>query len=146
MTGVSWIEVEDAMVEALKNRLGPTVKTVASYQGNWRQALREETWRLPAVLVMLTASRAEQIAQASFDVILEAKVLVLVRHFRGEAAGRWETGGAYDLLAGVRETLWHQDLGLDLCPFALVREEPLLNNGEFSVYQAYYRTAAVRDR
>jgi len=42
--------------------------------------------------------------------------------------------------------LWHQDLGLEVTPLALVREEPLLTDGEFTVYAAHFRTTAVLDR
>jgi phage gp37-like protein len=146
MSTLAWLTVEDAVVVALQAQLGAAVKTVASYQGNWRTALREETWRLPATLVMLTASRSEQIGLSSFDLTVDVRVLVIVRHLRGEAAGRRETGGVYDLMAGVREALWHQDLSLEITPFTLVREEPLLNDDEFSVYAAHYRTTAVQDR
>ncbi len=146
MSPLSWNMVEDTVVAALQDRLGPQAKTVQSYQGNWRTDLRQETWRLPAALVMLTGSRSVQVGVSSFDLTLDFQVLVMVRHLRGEEAGRRETGGAYDLLAGVREALWHQDLGLDLTPFALVREEPLLTDREFTVYAAHYRTAMVQDR
>jgi phage gp37-like protein len=146
MSPLSWNMVEDTVVAALQDRLGPQAKTVQSYQGNWRTDLRQETWRLPAALVMLTGSRAVQVGVSSYDLTLDFQVLVMVRHLRGEEAGRRETGGAYDLLAGVREALWHQDLGLDLTPFALIWEEPLLTDGEFTVYAAHYRTAMVQDR
>ncbi len=39
----------------------------------------------------------------------------------------------------------HQDLDLEILPFSLVREEPMLNTPEFIVYAAHYRTGAVRD-
>jgi phage gp37-like protein len=146
MSGVSWTLVEDTVVAALQDRLGQQVKTIRSYQGNWRTDLRQETWRLPAALVMLTGSRSEQVGVTSFDLTLDFQVLVVVRHLRGEEAGRREAGGAYDLLLGVQDALWHQDLGLSLLPFALVREEPLLTDGEFTVYAAHYRTVAVQDR
>lgn len=146
MSGVFWKTLEDTVVTALEAGLGPEVKTVRSYQGDWRTDLRQETWRLPAALVRLTESRAEQVGLASFDLTQDLQVLVVVRHLRGEEAGRREPGGVYDLLAGVREALWHQDLGLDLTPLALVREEPLLSDAEFTVYAAHYRTSAVLDR
>jgi phage gp37-like protein len=146
MSGVSWTLVEDAVVAALQDRLGQQVNTIRSYQGNWRTDLRQETWRLPATLVMLTGSRTEQVGLTSFDLTLDLEVLVVVRQLRGEEAGRREAGGVYDLLLGVQDALWQQDLGLDLQPFALLREEPLLNDGEFTVYAAHYRTAAVQDR
>jgi phage gp37-like protein len=146
MSGLSWTMVEDAVVAALQGRLGGQVKTIRSYQGNWRTDLGQATWRLPAVLVMLTRSTSEQVGVSSFDLTLELQVLVVVRQLRGQEAGRREAGGAYDLLLGVQDALWQQDLGLTLLPFALVREEPLLTDGEFTVYAAHYRTTAVQDR
>jgi phage gp37-like protein len=146
MSGISWTLVEDAVVAALQARLGQQVNTIRSYQGNWRTDLRQETWRLPAALVMLTGSRSEQVGVTSYDLTLDFQILVVVRQLRGEEAGRREAGGVYDLLLGVQDALWQRDLGLDLLPFALVREEPLLNDGEFTVYAAHYRTAAVQDR
>jgi phage gp37-like protein len=146
MSGVSWSLVEDKVVAALEDRLGEQVKTIRSYQGNWRTDLTQETWRLPAVLVMLTGSHLQQVGLSSFDLNLDLRVLVVVRQLRGEEAGRREPGGVYDLLVGVQDALWQQDLGLDLLPCALVREEPLLTNGEFTVYAAHYHTVAVQDR
>jgi|UniRef100_A0A7C3YZD0 phage gp37-like protein len=146
MSGISWTTVENSVIAALRDRLGEQVKTVRSYQGNWRTDLRQGSWRLPAALVMLTGGQAEQVGVSSFDLTLDLRILLVVRHLRGEEAGRRETGGVYDLLLEVREALWHQDLGLEVLPFVLVREEPLLSDGEFTVYGALYRTAAVQDR
>ncbi len=146
MSSLSWTLVEDAVVAALKDRLGEQVKTIRSYQGNWRADIRQETWRLPAALVMLTGSHADPVGLASFDLTLDFQVLLVVRSLRGEEAGRREMGGVYDLLVGVQDALWQQDLGLDLLPLALVREDPLLTDGEFTVYAARYCTVAVQDR
>ena len=90
-------------------------------------------------------SRGEQVTISSYDLTLEFTVLVMVRHLRGEAAGRREANGIYQVLAGVRKALWHQDLGLELQPLNLIREEALLSNQEFSVYAAHYGTALVQD-
>jgi phage gp37-like protein len=140
-----WTTVEDAVVAALKTELDDRVKTLATYQGDWLADLKREDWRFPAVLVRLRQGRGEQVTLGSYDLKLELTVLVVVRQLRGEAAGRREAGGVYDLLAGVRQALWHQDLGLDLQPLNLIREEPLLSNQEFSVYAAHYGTAMVQD-
>jgi hypothetical protein len=95
--------------------------------------------------VQLRQSRGEQVTLSSYDLNLEFTILVLVRHLRGEAAGRREADGIYQILAGVRQALWHQDLGLELQPLNLIREEPLLSSQEFSVYAAHYGTALVQD-
>jgi phage gp37-like protein len=140
-----WTTVEDAVLTALSAELEPQVKTLASYQGDWLTDLNREEWRLPAVLVQLRHSRGEQVTLGSYDLTLEFTILVVVRHLRGEAAGRREADGVYQVLAGVRKALWHQDLGLELQPLHLIREEPLLSNLEFSVYAAHYGTALVQD-
>jgi phage gp37-like protein len=140
-----WTTVEDAVVAALQAELDDRVKTLATYQGDWLTDLQRTDWRFPAVLVRLRQGRGEQVTLGSYDLKLELTVLVVVRQLRGEAAGRREPGGIYDLLAGVRQALWHQDLGLELQPLNLIREEPLLSNQEFSVYASHYGTAAVQD-
>lgn len=145
MTDLIWTTLEDAVVAALKAAIGPRVKTLATYQGDWPADLQREAWRLPAVLVQLGQSRAEQVATCSYDLTLEVVVLVVVRQTRGETAGRREEGGAYELMAEIRQALWHQDLGMEILPLALAREEPLFNNREFTVYAARYRTGVVQD-
>jgi phage gp37-like protein len=140
-----WTTVEDAVVAALKTELAGQVNTLATYQGDWLADLHREDWRFPAVLVQLRQSRGEQITLGSYDLSLEFTVLVMVRQLRGEAMGRREADGVYQLLAGVRKALWHQDLGLELQPLNLIKEEPLLSDQEFSVYAARYGTALVQD-
>ena len=145
MTDLDWTALEDAVLAALQAQLGTQVNTLESYQGDWRADLQGEGWRLPAVLVMLASTRSEAATLRSYDLTMDFTLLVVVRQLRGEAAGRRQEGGAYQILAGIRQALWHQDLGLEVLPLALVREEPLLNNREFSVYAAQYRTEAVVD-
>ena len=145
MTTFSWTAVEDAVLTALEARVGPLAQTLKTYQGDWLEDLRTQGWRLPAVLLLLERSRAEQMTARSFDVILDFRLLVVVRQLRGEEAGRREEGGVYQILAEIREALWNQDLGLEILPLALIQEEPLLNTQEFTVYAADYRTGAVRD-
>ena len=145
MTDLALADVEDAVLQALQAQLGTQVQTLETYQGDWRGDLQGEGWRLPAVLVMLASTRSEAATLRSYDLTLDFTLLVVVRQLRGEVAGRRQAGGAYQILAGIRQALWHQDLGLEVLPLALVREEPLLNNREFTVYAAQYRTGAVVD-
>jgi phage gp37-like protein len=142
MRVLSLATVEDAVSAALRVRLGDAVKTLKTYQGNWREDLQREGWRLPAVLVIFEASRAEQVGLSSYDLSLSLRILVIVRRLRGEAAG---DDGVYEILAGIRQTLWHQDLGLDMLPLALVREEALPALREYAVHAAHYRTGMVQD-
>ncbi len=145
MTDFDWKALEDAVLAALQARIGGLVNTLESYQGDWRTDLQNEGWRLPAVLVMLSGARSEAATLHSADLTVDLTVLVMVRQLRGQAAGRRQEGGVYQIMAGSRQALWHQDLGLEILPLALVREEPLFNNREFSVYAAQYRTGAVVD-
>lgn len=145
MTDLALAAVEDAVLQALQAQLGAQVQTLETYQGDWRGDLQGEGWRLPAVLVMLANTRSEAVTVRSYDLTLDFTLLVVVRQLRGEASGRRQEDGAYQILAGIRQALWHQDLGLEVLPLALVREEALLNNREFTVYAAQYRTQAVVD-
>jgi len=146
MNDLDWTALEEAALAALQEQLAYQVNTLESYQGDWRGDLQGEGWRLPAVLVMLASTRSEAATVRSYDLTIDLTLLVVVRQLRGEASGRRQEGGAYQILAGIRQALWHQDLGLEVLPLALVREEPLLNNREFTVYAAQYRTQAVVDR
>ena len=145
MTDFDWTALEEAALSALQVQLAYQVNTLKSYQGDWRADLQDRGWRFPAVLVMLAGTRSEAAAWRSYDLTVDLTLLVVVRQLQGEAAGRREGSGAYQLLAGIRQALWHQDLGLEILPLALVREEPLLNNREFTAYAAHYRTGAVVD-
>ena len=137
--------VEEALLKALIGELGATVQTVATYQGKWLDDLQHQAWRLPAVLVMLRQTRGEQVAMRSCDLILDFAVLAAVRPLRGEAEARLQEGGLYQILEGVRRALWQQDLGLDISPFSLEREEPWLITRELAVYGAEYRTSLLRN-
>jgi phage gp37-like protein len=144
MAGLTIKELEDGVLAALTVQLGDDVKSVRSFQGDWLEELRQGGMRLPAVLVMLKGSKAEQVGATSYDLTVEFQVLAMGRGLRGEASRR-EESGIYDLLAGIREALWHQDLGLMILPLALVKEEPLLNDQEYCVHGAQYRTVLVQD-
>jgi hypothetical protein len=137
-----WTTVEEAVLAALQGELDGQVKTLVTYQGDCLADLHREYWRFPAVLVQLRQSRGVQVTSASYDLSLEFTIFVITR---GNTAKRREASGIYGILAGMRQALWHQDLGLDLQPLELIREEPLLNDQEFSVFAAQYETAMVQD-
>ena len=145
MAEVSWSAVEEAILAALAGELGSLVQTVASLQGNWLEDLRSQGRRLPAVLVRWRQNRGEQMALRSADLTLDFTILVAVRPLRGEAETRRQDGGIYQILEGVRRALWHQDLGLEITPFSLEKEEPWLYTRELAVYGAEYRTSLVRN-
>jgi phage gp37-like protein len=145
MTDYTWNTLEDAVLAALKAQLGSRVKTLTTYQGDYLADLKRQAWRLPAVLVLLRQSRADQVTARSYEVQLDFTVVVAARQLRGEAAGRRGEGGVYEILEGVRQALWHQDLGLEILPMSPVKEEPLLSTRDFMVYAAHYSTATMRD-
>lgn len=145
ISGNAWGEIEDAALAALQAGVGEQAKTLSHYQGNWRPDLSRETWRLPAVLVRLESGRAEQVGPQSHDFTLDLTVLVITRQLRGEAHGRRGEGGAYDLAQAVKQSLWHQDLGLEILPLALAEERPFLNAAEHTVHALRFRTGWVCD-
>jgi phage gp37-like protein len=145
MADLNWNTVEKAVVEALEAELGALVPTVATYRGKWREDLQHQAWRLPAVLVTLGQAKSEQAAMGSADLILEFTVLIAVRPLRGEAESRVEEGGICRILEGVRRVLWQRDLGLEIAPFSLEREEPWLITRELAVYGAEYRTTLIHN-
>jgi phage gp37-like protein len=137
-----WTTVEEAVLAALEQELTGQIKTLVSYQGDWLQDLTQEYWRFPAVLVQLRLSQGEQVTLGSYDLTLEFTIFVVAR---GASPKRRVANGVSQIMAGVRKALWHRDLGLDMQPFNLIKEEPLLNNQEFAVYAAHYGTAMVLD-
>lgn len=134
--------VEEAVLTALEQELDGQVKTVVSYRGDWKADLTQEYWRFPAVLVQLVQSQGEQVALGSYDLNLEFEICVVVR---GGSPKQRAANAIYQILAGIRQALWNKDLGMDVQPFKLIKEEPLMNNQEFSVYAAYYGTSMVQD-
>jgi phage gp37-like protein len=145
MSSISRTTLEDAVIGALQRQIGDKVKTLKTYQGDWREDLGQEGWRLPAVLVSLDEAWGEQVCLASYDLTLEISIILIFRRLRGEAQARREEGGIYDILASIRQTLWHQDLGLAMLPLALVKEGPLLSSREHAVYGARFRTGLMQD-
>ena len=145
MADLSWSAVEEAILRALQAELGSLVQTVASHQGNWLSDLQSQAWRLPAVLVRWRQSREEQVAMCSADLTLDFAILIAVRPLRGEAEARRQEGGIYQILEGVRRALWRQDLGLEITPFSLEKEEHWLTTKELAVYGAEYQTSLVKD-
>ncbi|MDD2902110.1 MAG: DUF1834 family protein [Syntrophales bacterium] len=145
MADLPWSVVEEAILGALEAELGSLVQTVASHQGNWLEDLQSQARRLPAVLVRWRQSRGEQVALRSSDLILDFVVLVAVRPLRGETEARVEEGGLYQILEGVRRALWLQDLGLEITPCSLEKEEPWLTTRELAVYGAEYRTILLKN-
>jgi phage gp37-like protein len=137
-----WTTVQEAVLAALSAELTGQVKTLVAYQGDWLADLSQEYWRFPAVLVQLRQSQGEQVTLGSYDLTMEFIIIVVVR---GGSPKQRAANGVSQILAGLREALWNHDLGLDAQPFNLIKEEPLLNNQEFSVYAAHYGTTMVQD-
>lgn len=139
MPGYSLSAIEEAVVAALSPVLEGQVKTLRAYRGDWREDLKQETWRLPAVLVRLGGTRALPVGWGAYEVSLELTVLVLTRQLRAPE-GRRGAAGTHALSASIREALWHQDLGRELLPLALVEERPLISPSEYEVQSLTFRT------
>lgn len=139
MPGYSLSEIEEAVVAALSPALGERVKTLRPYQGDWREDLKQATWRLPAVLVRLGGTRAAAVGPGAYEVSLELTVLVLNRELR-PPEGRLGPDGTYALGSLIRQALWHQDLGRELLPLALVEERTLMGPPEYEVHALTFRT------
>ncbi|OPX20372.1 MAG: hypothetical protein BZ151_04400 [Desulfobacca sp. 4484_104] len=143
MTNYTTKEIEDAILSALADRLGSYVKTIDSYQGQLEADLEKFPWRLPATLVMLRETSVEKATSHTYDLSLTFTVIVADRNLRGNREGRLSNVGIYRMLEDVRGALWDQDLGLDINPLTLVKEEAVLNNRQMVVFAADYQTQMV---
>ncbi|MDD3582336.1 MAG: DUF1834 family protein [Desulfobacca sp.] len=143
MTNYTTKDIEDAILVALAGRLGSYVKTIESYQGQLEADLEKFPWRLPASLVMLRETRVEKATTHTYDLNLTFTVIVADRNLRGNREGRLSNVGIYRMLEDVRGALWDQDLGLEINPLTLVKEEALLNNRQMAVFAADYQTQMV---
>jgi len=140
MRGYGAGDIEDAVLAALEPVLEGRVQTLRHHQGDWREDLRQETWRLPAVLVRLGERRSVPAGTGAYEVSLDLQVLVITRDLRGEAEGRRGTAGTYALSERVREALWHRDLGLEILPLWLLEERTLVSSPEYGVLALTFRT------
>lgn len=140
MTGYSIIDIEDAVLVALQAQMSSYVKTIESYQGELTGDFPEPGRRLPATLVMLKGSRSEKTTSHSYDLYLIFAIVVIDRNLRGNVAGRRGNTGIYRMLEDVRLALWDHDLGLEINPFILLKEEALVNNREIAAFGADYQT------
>ena len=92
MTDYTWNFLEDAVLAALKAQLGSRVKTLTTYQGDYLADLKRQAWRLPAVLVLLRQSRADQVTTGSYDVQWDFTIVAVVRQLRGKMFERPDSG------------------------------------------------------
>ncbi len=143
MAGYTIQEIETAIIDRLINRMGAYVKTIVSYQGNLPGDLTSRGWRLPLSLVRLASTRAIKTAAHVYDLEMIFTILVADRNWRGNEEARRGEGGVYQMLEDVRIALWDQDLNLNIDPLGLVREEAVMNDREFSVFEADYRTRVI---
>lgn len=145
MTDYTIKDLEDAILAALANQMGSYVKTIESYQGQLEADLGEFAWRLPATLVMLRATNAGKAAAHSYDLNLIFTIIVADRNLRGNVESRGGSTGAYQMLEDLRWALWDKDLGLEINPFVLLKEEALINNRQLAAFAADYQTQVVKN-
>lgn len=145
MAAYTILEIEDAILAALTAQMGTYVKTIESYQGHIEADLQDFAWRLPAGLVMLRETGTEKPAAHSYNVKLVFMIIMADRNLRGNLEGRRGGTGIYQMLEDVRAALWDQDLGLEIDPFVMLKEEALINTRELAVFAAHYQTRMVKD-
>jgi phage gp37-like protein len=145
MTAYTVADLEDAIIVRLQDRLGAYVRTIDSYQGEMEDSPPFQSRRLPAALVRLQQTNAHRATRHSLDLEVVFDILVVDRNLRGNRENRRAPGGVYQMLEDVRQALADQDLGLEIEPLRLLREEALSNNREKAMYVAVYATRLIRD-
>jgi phage gp37-like protein len=142
MPGLTIIDLEDALIDRIKAQLS-YLKTVESYGGQLEGDLRQLAVRFPAVFVMLGAVRHDAELDAfggTYGAECIFDLAVCCRNLRGEAAGRRESQGAYQILDGLRQALAGQTLGLaGAQPVEPDKEEALVIERDLVIYRAAYR-------
>ena len=140
IAGYTIPQLEDALLARIKEAL-PQLKTVETFGGDSLEELRQIAFRFPAVYAVLREQKpADDLrefgdvygSRATFD------LLVCCRNLRGEEGGRRGSGGAYELLEGLRAALVGQTLGLAILPVEFDGEEAALIEKEMVVYKATY--------
>ena len=131
MTDFDWKALEDAVLAVLQAQLAYQVNALESYQGDWRLDLKDQSWRLPAVLVMLAGTRAQPVALRSYDLTVDLTLLVVVRQLRGQVVGRLQGAGptscwpAFGRPCGTRTWGWRS------CPWPWCGKSRCSTTGSF---------------
>jgi phage gp37-like protein len=137
------VEIEDALVARIQGEV-PGLALVETYAGQVEDDLRHLAYRFPAVLIALQARKREpdleEFGQVyGFNYVFD--LLVCCRNLRGEAAGRREAGGIYQILDGLQTALMGQTLGLAILPLEFQGEEAVMIAKDLVVYKATYSLA-----
>lgn len=143
--------IEDALINAVKSAqgLGYSIRTVASYGGEFADEWAVVFKALPAVWVTFAGSGApKRLGEKKWRVPAVFTVLVGARNVRGEMASR--RGGAagevgtYQMLQDIRALVLGQDFGLPIEPFTPGKVRSLRNgrttNMAISVYAQEWHT------
>lgn len=110
-------EIENAMIETLKNATGMGYLTCAeSYGGQLDDDLAEVVRKYPAVWVVYAGSaKPQKLGAEKFKVPANFAVIVAARNVRNEKATRQGSAievGTYQMLKDVRTLLMNNDFGL----------------------------------
>lgn len=143
IAGYTIPQLEDALLARIKGAL-PQLKTVETFGGDSLEELRQIAFRFPAVYAVLREHKpaAELQEFGGFGGVYGSRVtfdlLVCCRNLRGEEAGRRDSGGAYEVLEGLRAALVGQTLGLTILPVEFDGEEAALIEKDMVVFKATY--------
>ena len=133
-------EIEDLLMERIRAKLPylATVETYNPYQVEWSEEVPQITLRLPGVLVMLAKRGGELSSYEDEDLNYTFSLGVVSKNLRGEAAGRRDPQGAYQILEDLRQCLSKHQLHEDLLPLQFMQEEIKFANKEYVMYAAEY--------
>lgn len=122
-----------------------TVKTIKSYQAELdsEEDIARAARLFPAVIVVYTGSTYAEHGSRKVEA-MRYLLFCCDKNLRLEAEARRGGNvnpGAYALLNGVRDLLYGQQLGKEIYPVKLTREDPVYLGMGLSIYGAEYETA-----
>ena len=111
--------LEDAVVAALlaDATISSYAQEVSPFQGALEDAISEQSWRDPSILVLFAGGPIEAAGSEDVRITCEWQVIVRARNLRGNAARQAPTAtgevGTYQMVADVLRVLTHRTLDLE---------------------------------
>lgn len=142
----SLAEIEDLLIASIN--AGLILRACKTYSGELEGDITQLVLRTPAVLMAYARSDYNaEVSGYSQDVLVHQwDLLVVCRNLRGDDAARRESGGIYDILSGLKNTLLGVTLADDLMPIEFRGEEAHFITKEVAVYAASYIIPQVMGR
>lgn len=131
-------QIEDAIISRIQGAtgLGYTLKTVASYSGEFDEDLNAAVRWFPAVWVAFSsAATPKRKSEKKWLVPLTFTIFIATQNVRGERVARHgEVGavGSYQVLTDIQALLLGQDLGLAIDPLTPGEVENLFSGRRMS--------------